>query len=148
MYLNKEGGISYETNYKGNFRNFSLDLCRDYKSTNAQAEESLDNLDIKMSSMDKSVLDRFIDNEKKNQDSSPDEKMARVKLFGELLQKSRSYNLDTVPKLLGCRDELVETLIRSGVGRYLEFKNVENIYVFDDDSNVMEKVLERYILED
>ncbi|KAI8890774.1 rab protein geranylgeranyltransferase component A [Backusella circina FSU 941] len=141
----EKGYISYESNYRGNFRHFSLDLCRDYKSPAVDSEEeelseSLDNLNIKISSMDQDVLDRFIENEKTSQDISLEEKKARIRLFGELLQKSRSYNLDTVPKLLGTRDDLVETLIRSGVGRYLEFKNVENIYVFDDDSNMMEKV--------
>lgn len=44
--------------------------------------------------------------------------------------------MDSTPKLLGTRDALVETLIRSGVGRYLEFKSVDDIYILDDNSLV------------
>ncbi|ORZ25121.1 hypothetical protein BCR42DRAFT_314577 [Absidia repens] len=56
------------------------------------------------------------------------------------LKLSRHYNLDTTPKILPSRGDLVEILIRSGVGRYMEFKSVDDMYVFDHDDHRLEKV--------
>lgn len=52
--------------------------------------------------------------------------------LAKMLKKSRSYNLDLAPKLLSCKSELVEVLIRSGVGRYLEFKGVDELCLFQN----------------
>lgn len=74
--------------------------------------------------------------------------VSKKNMFVDLLKASRSYNLDTTPKLLGSRDSLVETLITSGVGRYLEFKSVDDIYIFDKESKSLEKVCKRNIVLD
>ncbi|KAI9243797.1 GDP dissociation inhibitor [Sporodiniella umbellata] len=60
--------------------------------------------------------------------------------FEKLLKSSKLYNIDTTPKLLNSREELVEVLIRSGVGRYLEFKSVDDLYIFDQSIKQLEKV--------
>lgn len=70
----------------------------------------------------------------------PYETLYQMIIFEKLLKASRSYNLDTTPKLLHSREELVEVLIRSGVGRYLEFKSVDDIYMFDKITERLEKV--------
>ncbi|KAI8816621.1 GDP dissociation inhibitor [Fimicolochytrium jonesii] len=46
-----------------------------------------------------------------------------------LLTTSRQYTLDLSPKLLYARGPLVELLITSGVGKYLEFKALEQIWM-------------------
>ncbi|CAO3648713.1 unnamed protein product [Mucor hiemalis] len=108
--------IHYETSYSANFRNVELELFPD---TNVDLEP------VDISDTDKKLCDYFIqENEEKRN------------LFAKLLKSSRSYNLDSTPKLLGSRDTLVETLIRSGVGRYLEFKSVDDIYILDENSLV------------
>lgn len=109
--------ICYERNYSANFRNVELELFPDINDDSAPVDISAD--------ADKKLCDFFC---KENDEER--------KLFAELLKSSRSYNLDSTPKLLGTRDALVETLIRSGVGRYLEFKSVDDIYILDDNSLV------------
>ncbi|KAG3074925.1 hypothetical protein PC122_g14215 [Phytophthora cactorum] len=47
----------------------------------------------------------------------------------ELLQKSSSFSIDVNPRLMLSSEQLVETLITSGVGRYLEFAAIERTYV-------------------
>jgi len=37
-----------------------------------------------------------------------------------------------LPKLCFSRGSLVELLIKSGVGRYLEFKNIESTFMYID----------------
>lgn len=65
--------------------------------------------------------------------------------MADALRRSRSYNLDIAPKLLSCEGELVEILIRSGVGRYLEFKGVDDIFMFDEKTKHLEKVCKKGI---
>jgi len=47
-----------------------------------------------------------------------------------LLDVSRQFNLDISPKILFSRGPEVELFISSGVAKYLEFKTVENTYLF------------------
>ncbi|EEY60424.1 rab proteins geranylgeranyltransferase component A, putative [Phytophthora infestans T30-4] len=47
----------------------------------------------------------------------------------ELLQKSSHFSIDVNPRLMLSSEQLVETLITSGVGRYLEFAAIERTYV-------------------
>lgn len=54
----------------------------------------------------------------------------------ELMSKSSSMTIDVNPRLLLASEELVETLITSGVGRYLEFAAIERTYVHLPSSNV------------
>ncbi|KAI8092542.1 GDP dissociation inhibitor-domain-containing protein [Halteromyces radiatus] len=64
----------------------------------------------------------------------------KLKTLIDFLVLSRHYNLDTVPKILPSRGDLVEILIRSGVGRYMEFKSVDDMFIFDHTKRRMEKV--------
>jgi hypothetical protein len=57
----------------------------------------------------------------------------------QLLSVSRQYNLELCPKLLYSRGPLVELLIDSGVGKYMEFRGLENIYMRKKDGS-FEKV--------
>lgn len=116
--------INYEESYDSNFRKVELKLY-----PNQQEEMELDF--SKVSDMDKDLVDTWF----KQLDSVQEKNM-----FMDLLKASRSYNLDSTPKLLGSRDSLVETLISSGVGRYLEFKSIDDIYIFDKDLKSLEKV--------
>lgn len=126
--------LDYERNYASNFRNVELNLytINHLKEEEEEEDKTKENLCAKISDSDKDLFNLFF------QDSS--KSTAEMKLFIELLKTSRSYNLDSTPKLLGSRDSLVETLITSGVGRYLEFKSVDDIYIYEKDSNSLEKV--------
>jgi RAB protein geranylgeranyltransferase component A len=66
--------------------------------------------------------------------------IGRVQTLKEALDASRHYNFDLSPKLLSCRGEMVEVLIKSGIGRYLEFKGLEESYVFEAESKTFDKV--------
>lgn len=118
--LEDDLSIPYERSYASNFRNVDLKLFPPI--TEVEEEPTIPE-------MDKKLFDFFYNTE---------ENMNEKHLFAELLRTSRSYNLDSTPKLLGSRDKLVETLIRSGVGRYLEFKSVDDIYILNQGS--LEKV--------
>ncbi|KAI8082210.1 GDP dissociation inhibitor [Thamnidium elegans] len=123
-YVKDETSINYEESYGSNFRKVELKLY-----PNQQKEMDLDC--SKVADMDKDLVDIWF----KQLDSVQEKNM-----FMDLLKASRSYNLDSTPKLLGSRDSLVETLISSGVGRYLEFKSVDDIYIFDKELKSLEKV--------
>lgn len=131
--------VDYDRNYASNFRNVELNLFA--KSPSEEQKEEIkedtakEELYSKISDMDKHLFDLFF-KDQKDIDSS----IAEMNLFADLLKASRSYNLDSTPKLLGSRDSLVETLIGSGVGRYLEFKSVDDIYIYEKDSESLEKV--------
>ncbi|CAG8459115.1 5254_t:CDS:10 [Funneliformis mosseae] len=56
----------------------------------------------------------------------------RIETLATLLKESRRYNLDLAPKIMPCRGELIELLISSGVGRYLEFKALDRTYIYSD----------------
>lgn len=51
----------------------------------------------------------------------------------KLLQKDRQFALDLSPKLLFSSGGMVNLLIKSNVGRYLDFKAVELVSIWDDD---------------
>lgn len=70
--------------------------------------------------------------------------LSKLSTLLDLMRTSKSYNLDMAPKLLPCRGELVEILIRSGVGSYLDFKGVDDLYVFNVEDQQFEKVREAY----
>ncbi|GES89562.1 rab proteins geranylgeranyltransferase component A 1 [Rhizophagus clarus] len=55
--------------------------------------------------------------------------------LAKLLKDSRQFNLDIAPKIMPCRGELIELLISSGVGRYLEFKALDKTYIYSDQDN-------------
>ncbi|KAG2212622.1 hypothetical protein INT47_000598 [Mucor saturninus] len=126
-----EGDLSvdYERNYASNFRNVELNL---FAKNVSEEDTTTEDLCAKISDTDKDLFKSFF------KDSS--KATVEMKLFTELLKTSRSYNLDSTPKLLGSRDSMVETLITSGVGRYLEFKSVDDIYIYEQASNTLEKV--------
>lgn len=48
----------------------------------------------------------------------------------EDLGRGRDWNVDLIPKFLMANGQLVKTLIRTGVTRYLEFKSVEGSFVY------------------
>ncbi|KAI9304014.1 GDP dissociation inhibitor-domain-containing protein [Cunninghamella echinulata] len=64
----------------------------------------------------------------------------QLKTLLHTLKQSRFYNVDTTPKILPSRGDLVEILIKSGVGRYMEFKSVDDMFIFDVDTQKLEKV--------
>ncbi|CAG8619057.1 3532_t:CDS:2, partial [Diversispora eburnea] len=61
----------------------------------------------------------------------------RIETLAMLLKESKKYNIELSPKLMSCRGELIELLINSGVGRYLDFKAMETTYIYtgNDDNN-------------
>ncbi|KAJ1972205.1 hypothetical protein H4R35_004805 [Dimargaris xerosporica] len=46
-----------------------------------------------------------------------------------LLGRNREFNVELAPKLAHCRGPLVNVLIASGVGKYLEFRGLEHTYL-------------------
>lgn len=56
--------------------------------------------------------------------------IGRLRTLSQLLTDTRKYSLDLAPKLLSSRGALVDLLIQSGVGHYLEFKGVEASYIY------------------
>ncbi|CAO3648465.1 unnamed protein product [Cunninghamella echinulata] len=64
----------------------------------------------------------------------------QLKTLLHTLKQSRFYNVDTTPKILPSRGDLVEILIKSGVGRYMEFKSVDDMFIFNVDTQKLEKV--------
>ncbi|KAJ3278168.1 hypothetical protein HK104_002591 [Borealophlyctis nickersoniae] len=55
--------------------------------------------------------------------------LSNASLLCGFLRDTRKFNLELSPKLLFCRGPLVELLVSSGVGRYLEFKALEQVYL-------------------
>lgn len=51
-----------------------------------------------------------------------------------LMKESRQYNIDVIPKIFFSNGGEVSMLISSGVARYLEFKVVENTYLYRDNA--------------
>ncbi|KAI8359875.1 GDP dissociation inhibitor [Choanephora cucurbitarum] len=114
----RDTSIDYETNYLTNFSEVELNLFPSTSPTDPP----------RLLSSDQSLLDAY----------QPD---ASTEAFlAHLLSSSRAYNLDTTPKLVRSNEALVSILVRSGVGRYLEFKNVEDVYMFDRVQQQLEKV--------
>lgn len=144
-YTESDTSIGYERNYKANFRNVQLELHgEDMPSIEKEAiEEAIkegksieEYFDIPENTSDKALFEQFYKDSPKADFSI----IGKTSVFTQLMGRSRSYNFDSTPKLLGTREELVEILIRSGVGRYLEFKNVDDIYMYDNTLKALEKV--------
>lgn len=70
----------------------------------------------------------------------------RIETLAILLKESKRYNLELLPKLMSCRGELIELLISSGVGRYLDFKAMETTYIFTRNDDAFEKVIPFFFL--
>ncbi|CEL97118.1 unnamed protein product [Vitrella brassicaformis CCMP3155] len=49
-----------------------------------------------------------------------------------LVRQSNQFCVDVCPRLLYCRSDLVDILLRSGVSRYLEFKGMEGLFTWSD----------------
>lgn len=118
-----ETTIQYTSNYLSNYRNVTVHVGKD------QQEE-----EISVEDLDKALSSEFLDS------IAPDASSKQT--LAKMLKKSRSYNLDLTPKLLSCKSELVEVLIRSGVGRYLEFKGVDEMCLFQNGK--LERVRNTY----
>ncbi|CAH0520258.1 unnamed protein product [Peronospora belbahrii] len=58
-----------------------------------------------------------------------DERFANETTKEKLLRQSSCFNIDVNLRLMLLSEQLVETLITSGVGRYLEFAAIERTYV-------------------
>lgn len=108
-----EATIQYTSSYLSNYRNVTARVGKD------QQEEEISTEDL-----GKVLSSDFLDS------ITPDASSKQT--LAKMLKKSRSYNLDLTPKLLSCKSELVEVLIRSGVGRYLEFKGVDELCLFQN----------------
>ncbi|KAL0082179.1 GDP dissociation inhibitor [Phycomyces blakesleeanus] len=153
--------IEYEKSCRENFKNveFCLYGSRDTESPvlfdqqsnttqellTVAIETQLEDILKKAIAKDRDIVKSFIKKEaielageKHPVDLS--QSIAKLHVLYSALSVSRSYNLDMAPKLLSCQGELIETLIHSGVGRYLEFKSVDDIFVFDDKTKGLEKV--------
>lgn len=52
----------------------------------------------------------------------------------ELLRQSTQFSIDINPRLVLSSEEIVQILIESGVGRYLEFAAIERTYIHVDES--------------
>lgn len=131
--------IDYDRQYKSNFRNVEVKLYAKETPLNEPEATENDNKTLEeliqkpTSKTDQALFDAFYPTPAKQH-------LSEMSLFTQMINKSRSYNFDTTPKLLGTREDLVEILIKSGVGRYLEFKNVDDIYIYDNASKFLEKV--------
>ncbi|GMF42153.1 unnamed protein product [Phytophthora lilii] len=65
-----------------------------------------------------------------------DEGFADEAVKEEMLRQSSSFSIDVNPRLMLSSEQLVEILISSGVGRYLEFAAIERTYVhFQQDAS-------------
>ncbi|KAI8907659.1 GDP dissociation inhibitor [Powellomyces hirtus] len=115
----RDGGSDVEA--KPDRKTELADFLRDYPDMDAvfKATCGIDVEDTVLSHLAKSTADG---------ESEP--WMPKSWALLELLRTSRQYNLELCPKLLYSRGGLVELLAKSGVGRYLEFKALDQIYLF------------------
>ncbi|KXS10998.1 FAD/NAD(P)-binding domain-containing protein [Gonapodya prolifera JEL478] len=63
-----------------------------------------------------------------------DDAIGRAATLKKLLKSSRDFNVELAPRIALSNGALVELLIKSGVGRYLEFKNLESLEIVQDNS--------------
>ena len=47
----------------------------------------------------------------------------------EMIRKSNRFSIDLTPRLLLCRGEAVDALVKSGVNNYVEFKSVDSLHI-------------------
>jgi hypothetical protein len=64
--------------------------------------------------------------------SIPETLQSASKTLSSLLKESREYSLELTPKVLYCSGDIVNLLIKTQVGHYLEFKPVERILLVWD----------------
>ncbi|KAI9491958.1 hypothetical protein BDB00DRAFT_766146 [Zychaea mexicana] len=160
--IEQESEISYQENYKNNYRKVAFNV-HEQPSTgsipvelDADTDESLESavrnkikslLSVEPSA-DKVLIEETINQEvkdivSKHQDTTTIDlqpSVSRLNFLLSAMRASRAYNLDLTPKLLSCNGELVEILIQSGVGRYLEFKGVDDIGIFDNEQGRLDRV--------
>ncbi|KAG2223594.1 hypothetical protein INT45_001676 [Circinella minor] len=163
----KEHNIDYHKNYKENYHNVTFKLYQqpclpegpviEFDTTTLTEPLSLETaLYDKIKShisidatTDKVLIEESINNEVKyiiNNDLKDkmtinlQPSISKLTVLLNAMRASRSYNLDLTPKLLSCNGELVEILIRSGVGRYLEFKGVDDIGIYDSEEGRLDRV--------
>ncbi|KAI9266672.1 hypothetical protein BDA99DRAFT_436598 [Phascolomyces articulosus] len=159
----QESKIDYQKNYKSNYRNVKFNFLGqpltddmeaiqfDTKTESLEAAlyEKIQSLLSIDSYTDKAFLEEAIHQEiksilEKRQntittiDLQPS--ISKLNALQNTMHASRSYNLDLTPKLLSCNGKLVEILIRSGVGRYLEFKGVDDIGIYDSEEERLDRV--------
>ncbi|KAI8337148.1 GDP dissociation inhibitor [Chlamydoabsidia padenii] len=121
----QENGIDYAASYSRQFKNVEILL--------GQQQEPSTTLEQLRSIVSATDYEHYI------QPREHDD-VGQLANLAQGLKDSRHYNLDTVPKILPSRGNLVDILIRSGVGRYMEFKSVDDMFVFDHASHSFEKV--------
>ena len=64
--------------------------------------------------------------------------------LSSLVKESRLYNLELAPKLFYARGSLVELMIGSNVGSYVEFRGLENIYILlDQDFEQVSRIIDK-----
>ncbi|KAG7399749.1 hypothetical protein PHYBOEH_008083 [Phytophthora boehmeriae] len=76
-----------------------------------------------------------------------DEGFANDATKEELLRQSSMFSIDVNPRLMLSSEQLVEILITSGVGRYLEFAAIERTYVHFHPPDASEKVTTESLAE-
>ncbi|KAI7859041.1 GDP dissociation inhibitor [Circinella umbellata] len=140
----KKHSIEYHRNYRENYHNVAFKLYQQPSLYDKVKSHLL--IDA---TADKVLIEESINNEVKNIinndlkntttiDLQPS--ISKLTVLLNAMRASRSYNLDLTPKLLSCNGELVEILIRSGVGRYLEFKGVDDIGIYDSEEGRLDRV--------
>lgn len=138
--------VEYEKQYASNFRFvdfkvyptlLSKEESETIRANCAEGTLTKETLISSAHSTEKRLLEKYSET---LDGQDPYDVVCQMTTFDKLLKASRSYNIDTAPKLLNSREELVEVLIRSGVGRYLEFKSVDDLYIFDKAIKKLEKV--------
>ncbi|KAF7727692.1 hypothetical protein EC973_007248 [Apophysomyces ossiformis] len=140
--------IDYSASNKRNFKNvvfqlhsqpnqeaIELDPTKDLSKT---LQSYLPTLCQSESDLLKEALEKEIETLKENTNIT--ESVSKLRVLAAALKETRSYNLDLAPKYLACQGEMIEALIRSGVGQYLEFKGVEDIFIFDKEEGQLQKV--------
>jgi hypothetical protein len=60
--------------------------------------------------------------------------------FATLIHNSRHFNIDSLPKLLLSDGKMVDAIIASSVGNYLEFKSVDALYFLNSGSHGKQKI--------
>ncbi|ORX58968.1 rab protein geranylgeranyltransferase component A [Hesseltinella vesiculosa] len=132
--------IAFDGNCKNSFQHVALTLGVNEASAGqddgplTEQEESL------LSQVTEADRERYISPWQSTVDKDDGAYLGKLASLVTCLKASRQYSLDTCPKLLAARGQLVEDLIRSGVGRYLDFKSVDDMFVFDHGDHALKKV--------
>ncbi|KAJ2081163.1 hypothetical protein H4R24_002546 [Coemansia sp. RSA 988] len=61
-----------------------------------------------------------------------DEPDTTTKALLELLKNDRNYQIELAPKVAMCRGQMIDLLIDSGIGEYVQFRGVEHNYLVRD----------------